>query len=560
MNLAFNFQPKLISAMKGYSKERFVSDSMAGIIVGIVALPLAIAFGIASGVSPEMGIITAIIGGFMVAALGGCSVQIGGPTGSFIVIVYGIVQTFGLEGLVVATVISGVLLIIMGLLKLGSVIKFIPYPIVVGYTSGTAMIIFTTQIKDIFGLTIQESSADFLSKWTSYILAWDTVNVGSFVVSLATVILIALTPKVVKKLPGSLVAIVGVTAVTYLLRQYMGIESIETIGDRFTLSSSLPQPKMLELDMSTINLLLPSAVTLALLGAIESLLSATISDGVTGEQHDSNTELVAQGAANIVVPIFGGLPVTGAVARTMTNIKNGGVTPISGIIHSATLLLILLFLGPLTKHIPMACLAGVLVSVAYNMSEWKTFKRLMKGAKSDVAVLVVTFSLTVLFDLTVAIIIGLLMAIVLFLRRISEVTEVTVARSKLDLSHEGEFSHDEEVLDIKEGVEVYHIDGPFFFGVASKFDSVMQRIGDPAKVRIIRMKRVPFMDSTGVHNLESLVISSQDAGIKIILSGVTPSVRETLSRANFEVLIGEDAICDNINEALAKANAYVNKE
>ncbi|MFI3288676.1 MAG: SulP family inorganic anion transporter [Rikenellaceae bacterium] len=557
MNLAFNFQPKLISAMKGYSKERFVSDSMAGVIVGIVALPLAIAFGIASGVSPEMGIITAIIGGFMVAALGGCSVQIGGPTGSFIVIVYGIVQTFGLEGLVVATVISGVLLIIMGLLKLGSVIKFIPYPIVVGYTSGTAMIIFTTQIKDIFGLTIQESSADFLSKWTSYILAWDTVNIGSLIVSLATVILIALTPKVVKKLPGSLVAIVGVTAVTYLLRQYMGIESIETIGDRFTLSSSLPQPKMLELDMSTINLLLPSAVTLALLGAIESLLSATISDGVTGEQHDSNTELVAQGAANIVVPIFGGLPVTGAVARTMTNIKNGGVTPISGIIHSATLLLILLFLGPLTKHIPMACLAGVLVSVAYNMSEWRTFKRLMKGAKSDVAVLVVTFSLTVLFDLTVAIIIGLLMAIVLFLKRISEMTEVTVARSKLDLSHEGEFSHDEEILDIKDGVEVYHIDGPFFFGVASKFDSVMQRIGDPAKVRIIRMKRVPFMDSTGVHNLESLVISSQDNGIKVILSGVTPSVRETLSRANFEALIGEDAICDNINEALTKANAYV---
>ncbi|MFI3247967.1 MAG: SulP family inorganic anion transporter [Rikenellaceae bacterium] len=557
MDLSFKFRPKLISAMKGYSKERFISDSMAGIIVGIVALPLAIAFGIASGVSPEMGIITAIIGGFMVAALGGCSVQIGGPTGSFIVIVYGIVQTFGLEGLVVATVISGVLLILMGLLKLGSVIKFIPYPIVVGYTSGTAMIIFTTQIKDFFGLTIQESGADFLSKWTSYIQAWDTINVGAFIVSIATMALIILTPKVMRKIPGSLVAIVGVTAVTYLLRQYFGIETIETIGDRFTLRSSLPEPTMLELDMDTINLLLPSAVTLALLGAIESLLSATISDGVTGEQHDSNTELMAQGAANIVVPIFGGLPVTGAVARTMTNIKNGGITPISGIIHSATLLLILLFLGPLTQHIPMACLAGVLISVAYNMSEWRTFKHLLKGAGSDVAVLVTTFSLTVLFDLTVAIIIGLLMAIVLFLRRISEVTEVTVARSKLDLSHDGEVAHDEEVLDIREGVEVYHIDGPFFFGVASKFDSVMQRIGDPAKVRIIRMKRVPFMDSTGVHNLEALVASSQSVGIKVILSGVKPSVREMLTKANFEALIGEDAICDDIQEALTKANAYV---
>ncbi len=557
MDLSFKFRPKLISAMKGYSKERFISDSMAGIIVGIVALPLAIAFGIASGVSPEMGIITAIIGGFMVAALGGCSVQIGGPTGSFIVIVYGIVQTFGLEGLVVATVISGVLLILMGLLKLGSVIKFIPYPIVVGYTSGTAMIIFTTQIKDFFGLTIQESGADFLSKWTSYILAWDTINVGAFIVSIATMALIILTPKVMRKIPGSLVAIVGVTAVTYILRQYFGIESIETIGDRFTLRSSLPEPTMLNLDMDTINLLLPSAVTLALLGAIESLLSATISDGVTGEQHDSNTELMAQGAANIVVPIFGGLPVTGAVARTMTNIKNGGITPISGIIHSATLLLILLFLGPLTQHIPMACLAGVLISVAYNMSEWRTFKHLLKGAGSDVAVLVTTFSLTVLFDLTVAIIIGLLMAIVLFLRRISEVTEVTVVRSKLDLSHDGEVAHDEEVLEVSEGVEVYHIDGPFFFGVASKFDSVMQRIGDPAKVRIIRMKRVPFMDSTGVHNLEALVASSQSLGIKVILSGVKPSVREMLTKANFEELIGEDAICNDIQEALTKANAYV---
>lgn len=557
MNLSFGFQPKLITSLKGYTKEKFVSDTMAGLIVGIVALPLAIAFGIASGVSPEMGIITAIIGGFMVAALGGCSVQIGGPTGSFIVIVYGIVQTFGLEGLVIATVISGVLLILMGVLKLGSIIKFIPYPIVVGYTSGTAMIIFTTQIKDIFGLTVHESSADFLSKWTSYIQAWDTVNAGALIVSVATVALIALTPKVIKKLPGSLVAIVGVTAVTFVLREYFGVDTIETIGDRFTLRSSLPEPTMLDIDMDTINLLLPSAVTLALLGAIESLLSATISDGVTGDQHDSNTELMAQGAANIVVPIFGGLPVTGAVARTMTNIKNGGITPISGMVHAATLLMILLFLGPLTQHIPMACLAGVLVSVAYNMSEWRTFKRLMKGARSDVAVLVTTFSLTVLFDLTVAIIIGLLMAIVLFLRRISEVTEVTVARSKLDLSHDGEVAHDEEVLDIREGVEVYHIDGPFFFGVASKFDSVMQRIGDPAKVRIIRMKRVPFMDSTGVHNLESLVLSSQNAGIKVFLSGVKPSVRETLEKANFAALIGADAICDDIHEALRKANAFV---
>ncbi len=554
------FKPALFTMLKNYSKEKFISDLMSGIIVGIVALPLAIAFGIASGVSPEKGLITAIIGGFLVSLLGGSSVQIGGPTGSFIVIVYGIVQTFGLEGLVIATVISGVLLILMGFLKLGSVIKFIPYPIVVGYTSGTAMIIFTTQIADLFGLSISEGSADFISKWSSYIQAWDTVNIGALLVSIATVAIIVITPRFVKRLPGSLVAIVLVTAVTYVLRKYAGVDSIETIGDRFTLGSSLPRPTMFEFDMSNIKLLFPSAITLALLGAIESLLSATISDGASGEHHDSNTELMAQGAANIIVPLFGGLPVTGAVARTMTNINNGGKTPVSGIIHSIVLLMILLFLGSLTRHIPMSCLAGVLIIVAYNMSEWRTFKHLMKSSKSDVSVLVATFSLTVIFDLTIAIMVGLLLAMFLFMKRISEITKVSVATGKLDLSHEGDIEHDNEVLNLEKGVEVYEIDGPFFFGVANKFDAVMSRLAAAPKVRIIRMRKVPFMDVTGVHNLQMVVKSSHEDGTKVILSGVKPEVRDTLERAGFNELIGKEFICSNINEALSVANSYARGE
>ena len=555
MKNKLEFQPKLVSALKNYSKEKFMSDLMAGIIVGIVALPLAIAFGIASGVSPEKGLITAIIGGFIVSLLGGTSVQIGGPTGAFIVIVYGIIQNFGLEGLAIATAVAGVILLIMGFLKLGTVIKFIPYPIVVGFTSGIALTIFTTQMKDLFGLTMDKVPADFISKWIAYFGAAHTVNFWAFGVGLLSILLIALTPKVTKKIPGSLVAIVVMTIVAYLLRNYAGITAIETIGDRFTINASLPQPEPISFDMNMINLLLPSAFTIAILGAIESLLSATVADGVIGDKHNSNTELIAQGAANIIVPLFGGIPVTGAIARTMTNINNGGRTPVAGIIHAIVLLLILLFLGPLTKHIPMACLAGVLIIVSYNMSEWRTFRSLMKNPKSDVSVLLVTFFLTVIFDLTIAIEIGLLIAMLFFMRRVAETTHVSVTTNEIDLSDEGEIHHDEEVLQLEKGIEVYEIDGPFFFGVANKFDSVMKNMGDKPKIRIIRMRKVSFIDSTGLHNLESLWRLSNAEHIHMILSGVNENVHKVLTKSGFDQKIGAENICSNINEAVAKANA-----
>lgn len=557
MNNKFDFRPKLITALKNYSKEKFMTDLMAGIIVGIVALPLAIAFGIASGVSPEKGLVTAIIGGFIVSFLGGSSVQIGGPTGAFIIIVYGIIQNFGLEGLAIATVIAGLILIIMGALKLGTVIKFIPYPIVVGFTSGIALTIFTTQMKDLFGLTMDKVPADFISKWIAYFGAFDTINLASTAVGILSILIIAITPKFSKKIPGSLVAIIVMTVVVYILRNHVGITNIETIGDRFTINASLPQPTGITFNMETINLLLPSAFTIAMLGAIESLLSATVADGVVGDRHNSNTELIAQGAANILSPLFGGIPVTGAIARTMTNINNGGRTPVAGIIHAIVLLLILLFLGPLTKHIPMACLAGVLVIVSYNMSGWRTFRSLMKNPKSDISVLLVTFFLTVIFDLTIAIEIGLLIAMLLFMRRMAETTHVSVTRDEIDLSDEGEFHHDEEVLNLPKGVEVYEIDGPFFFGVANKFDDIMQTIGDKPKVRIIRMRKVPFMDSTGLHNLESLVRLSQAEHIHIILSGVNERVHALLIKSGFDKQLGAEYICSNINEALEKARNIV---
>ena len=555
MRNRFDFQPKLLAALKNYSKEKFMTDLMAGIIVGIVALPLAIAFGIASGVSPEKGLITAIIGGFIVSFLGGTNLQSGGPTGAFIVIVYGIIQNFGIEGLAIATVIAGIILLVMGALKLGTVIKFIPYPIVVGFTSGIALTIFTTQMKDLFGLTMDKVPADFISKWIAYFGAAHTVNFWAFGVGLLSILLIALTPKVTKKIPGSLVAIVVMTIVAYLLRNYAGITAIETIGDRFTINASLPQPEPISFDMNMINLLLPSAFTIAILGAIESLLSATVADGVIGDKHNSNTELIAQGAANIIVPLFGGIPVTGAIARTMTNINNGGRTPVAGIIHAIILLLILLFLGPLTKHIPMACLAGVLIIVSYNMSEWRTFRSLMKNPKSDVSVLLVTFFLTVIFDLTIAIEIGLLIAMLFFMRRVAETTHVSVTTNEIDLSDEGEIHHDEEVLQLEKGIEVYEIDGPFFFGVANKFDSVMKNMGDKPKIRIIRMRKVSFIDSTGLHNLESLWRLSNAEHIHMILSGVNENVHKVLTKSGFDQKIGAENICSNINEAVAKANA-----
>ena len=541
-----DFQPVLFDTLKNYSKEKFFTDLMAGIIVGIVALPLAIAFGIASGVSPEQGLITAIIAGFIVSFLGGSNVQIGGPTGAFIVIVYGIIQQFGIEGLAIATVMAGIMLVLMGVFKLGTIIRFIPYPIVVGFTSGIALTIFTTQIKDLFGLTMDKVPADFISKWIAYFHSFDTTNWIALGVGIGSILLIIVTPRFSKKIPGSLIAIIVMTVISYLLRHHLNITGLETIGDRFEING-------LAFNIETINQLLPAAFTIAILGAIESLLSATVADGVTGHKHNSNTELIAQGAANIVVPFFGGIPATGAIARTMTNINNGGKTPVAGLIHAVVLLLILLFLGPLTKHIPMACLAGVLVIVSYNMSEWRTFKSLMKNSRSDVAVLLTTFLLTVIFDLTIAIEIGLLLALVLFMKRMSEVTHITVAKDQLDLSNEGEIYHEEEKLIVPQGVEVYEIDGPFFFGVANKFDECMKTIGDKPRIRIIRMRKVPFMDTTGLHNLESLYRLSTKEKIQVILSGVNEQVRATLVKSSFARTIGEENICSNIHEALKRA-------
>ncbi|MDR1499530.1 MAG: sulfate permease [Tannerellaceae bacterium] len=553
MKNKIDFQPKLFTLMGGYTRERFMSDLMAGVIVGIVALPLAIAFGIASGVSPEKGLVTAFIGGFIVSFLGGSNVQIGGPTGAFIVIVYGIIQDFGLGGLAIATVMAGVMLVVMGALRLGTIIRFIPYPIVVGFTSGIALTIFTTQMKDLFGLGIAKMPADFVSKWILYLGNLHTINLWPLAVGLLSIAIIVYTPRVSRKIPGSLVAIILMTLAVYLLRAYAGVSSIQTIGDLFTINASLPGPEPIRFNMETINRLLPSAFTIAMLCAIESLLSATVADGVTGDRHHSNTELIAQGVANIVVPIFGGIPVTGAIARTMTNINNGGRTPVAGIVHAVVLLFILLFLGPLTKHIPMACLAGVLIIVSYNMSEWRTFRSLLKNPRSDVSVLIVTFLLTVIFDLTIAIEIGLLIAMFLFMRRVMETTSVSVARDVIDLSSESEARLEEEKLVIPKGVEVYEIDGPFFFGIANKFDGVMHSLGDKPYLRIIRMRKVPFMDSTGLHNLESLLRLSEAEGIHLILSGVNPKVRDVLTRAGFDARIGSANICSNINEALTRA-------
>lgn len=557
MRISLEYKPVLWTTIKSYTKERFIKDLMAGVIVGIVALPLAIAFGIASGVSPEKGLITAIIGGFIVSFLGGSTVQIGGPTGAFIVVVYGIIQNYGTEGLAVATLMAGVFLLLMGLFKLGSVIRFIPYPIVVGFTSGIAVTIFSTQIKDLFGMQIEKVPADFISKWGVYFEHLNTVSVWSLVVGLLSIVIIVFSTRITKKIPGSLIAIILMTVVVYVFRKVTGDASIETIGDRFTLSASLPQPEKIAINMSTINQLFSSAFTIAVLGAIESLLSATVADGVTGKRHNSNTELIAQGVANLVVPIFGGVPVTGAIARTMTNINNGGRTPVAGIIHAFVLLLILLFLGPLTKHIPMACLAGVLIIVAYNMSEWRTFLSLLKNPKSDVAVLLTTFLLTVFFDLTIAIELGLLLAMFLFMRRVIETTHVSVCTDAVDLSHESDVHIKEEVLVIPRGIEVYEIDGPFFFGVANKFDECMKQMGDKPKVRILRMRKVPFMDSTGLHNLESFFRLSKKEGIRIVLSGVNAKVHSVLDKSGMADKIGQENICSHIDQAMKRANVLL---
>lgn len=553
------FHPRLFSTLKNYSKSDFMTDLMAGIIVGIVALPLAIAFGIASGVTPEKGIITAVVAGFIISFLGGSKVQIGGPTGAFIVIIYGIIQQYGLGGLMAATMMAGVLLVLLGVFKLGTVIKFIPYPIIIGFTSGIAVTIFTTQIADIFGLNFggEKVPGDFIGKWMIYFKHFDTVNWWNFLVSAVSVFIIAITPRFSKKIPGSLIAILFVTVGVYFLKQYAGIDTIDTIGDRFSIKAELPAASIPSLDWEAIRELFPVAITIAVLGAIESLLSAAVADGVIGDKHDSNTELIAQGIANIASPIFGGIPATGAIARTMTNINNGGKSPVAGIVHAVVLLLILLLLMPLAQYIPMACLAGVLVIVSYNMSGWRVFMGLLKSPKSDVSVLLTTFFLTVIFDLTVAIEVGLVIACVLFMKRVMETTNISVIKNELDPNKESDLEVHEEHLVIPEGVEVYEISGPYFFGIATKFEDLMSRLGDRPKIRIIRMRRVPFIDSTGIHNLTTLCNMSKKENIHIILSGVNDNVHKTLEKSGFYELLGKENICSNINEALNVAQKEI---
>ena len=562
------FRPKLFSTLKGYSKEKLLQDLIAGMIVAVVAIPLAIAFGISSGVGPTEGLVTAIIAGFIISAFGGSKVQIGGPTGAFIVIIYGIIQQHGLTGLLIATIMAGILLILMGVFKLGNVIKFVPYPVIVGFTAGIAVTIFSTQMNDLFGMGIQDAPADFIHKWICYFQHWRDINWWAFAIGIASLLIIIFSTKLSKKIPGSLVAIVLMTLVVWLLRKFGGITSITTIGDLYTLPSGMPAPHLPELNLSDgqtlINLiqeLFPSAFTIAMLGAIESLLSAMVADGVIGDKHNSNTELIAQGVANVVTPFFGGIPATGAIARTMANINNGGRTPIAGMIHAVILLLVLLCFGPLVGMIPMACLAGVLIIVSYNMSGWREIVTLSKAPKSDVIVMLVTFVLTVIFDLTIAIEIGLLLAVILFLKRTNETTVIRSFSDEIDPTLSNDIrlhGNDLEKLHIPPHTEVYEIDGPYFFGIANKFDEISQRMGtDGQKVRILRMRKVSFMDSTGIHNLEQLFVRSQRCGMTLVLSGVNENVYKTLDKAGLVEKIGKENVRNHINGALARAQEIV---
>ena len=561
MNL-LGFTPRLVSELRNYSKEKFAADLMAGLIVGIVALPLAIAFGIASGVSPSQGILTAIVGGFIVSALGGSRVQIGGPTGAFIVIIYGIVSNpaLGLSGLMIATMLAGLFLILLGACRLGTIIKFIPYPIVVGFTSGIAVTIFTTQIKDLFGLTIEGGlPGDFISKWGVYLQNFASIDWATTAVGVLSVLIIILSPKISKKIPGSLVAIIVMTVAVYFLNSYTKFH-VDTIYDQFgEIKAGIPALTVPDISWENVKSLFPTAMVIAVLGAIESLLSATVADGVCGDHHNSNQELIGQGVANLCTPLFGGIPCTGAIARTMTNINNGGRTPVAGIVHAVVLLVIFLVLMPLAAYIPMSCLAGVLVIVSYNMSGWRTFLQLMKNPKSDIAVLFITFLLTVIFDLTIAIEVGLLIACLLFMRRMAETTQIKVIADEIDPNEETDAVVHEEHLVIPDGVEVYEINGPYFFGIANKFEELMAAMNDHPKVRIIRMRRVPFIDSTGIHNLQNLCEISHREGTHIVLSGVTPNVYAVLEHNGFCRLLGKDHICPNINVALERAAAILKR-
>ncbi len=565
------FSPKLFHTLRHYSRAQFTQDALAGIIVGIVAIPLAIAFGISSGVGPTEGLVTAIIAGLLISVFGGSKVQIGGPTGAFIVIIYGIIQQYGLTGLTIATVMAGILLILMGAAHMGSVIKFVPYPVIIGFTAGIAVTIFSTQMNDFFGLGLTDVPANFIDKWIYYAghfsPNWWALGIGVF-----SLLVCIFMPKLTKRIPGSLAAIIAATLVVWLLKEFApaswGVAGLQTIGDLYELPDGIPAPHLPALELAEgesfftlIQKLFPSAFTIAMLGAIESLLSAMVADGVIGDKHNSNTELIAQGIANVVVPFFGGIPATGAIARTMTNINNGGRTPVAGIIHAVVLLLVLLFLGKLVGMIPMACLAAVLIMVSYGMSGWRTIYGLVKHPSRDLSVLLITFFLTVIFDLTVAIEIGILLALVLFLMRTNEETHIRTFHKEIDPNEDTEVQYNLEHLTIPEGVEVYEIDGPYFFGIANRFDDIMMHVsGEKYPVRIIRMRKVPFVDSTAMHNLSMLIQRSHNEGMTIILSGVKEHVHKQLQKGGIEQMMNPKNICPNIRVALNRANEILSNK
>jgi SulP family sulfate permease len=543
-------EPKLITVLReGYTKKQFSADLIAGVIVGIVALPLAIAFAIASGVKPEQGLYTAVIAGLVIGALGGTRAQISGPTGAFIVIIYGIVQEYGYDGLAVATIIAGAILIAMGLLRMGAFLKFIPYPVTVGFTTGIALIIFSGQIRDFFGLQMASVPADFVEKWKAYVHHAATVNWQALAVGAMALLIVFLWPRVTPKIPGSLVAIVVATAAVHLLEL-----NVETIGGRFGgVPSAWPAPHFPHLTWGLVTKMFSPAITIALLAAIESLLAAVVADGMMGTRHRSNMELIAQGVGNVVSPIFQGIPATGAIARTATNIKSGGRTPVASIVHAVTLLLIMLFFGRWAALIPMPALAAILIFVAYNMSEYHAFLKLLRSPKSDVAILLVTFLLTVLIDLTVAIQVGVVLAAFLFMQRMSEVAQVNSLTGSLE---------EEEDLDnpraiskrvVPPGVEVFEIFGSLFFGAIERFKDAMRRVEKAPKVLIIRMRMVPAVDATGLQVLEDVLERTRREGGTLMLTGVAEQPLRAMEQSGFMKKLGSENVMENIDAALQRA-------
>ena len=541
--------PKLFTTLQSYTRRQLIDDLIAGIIVGIVALPLAIAFAIASGVKPEQGLYTAIVAGFLISVLSGSRVQIGGPTGAFIVILYGIVQQYGVNGLMIATIMAGVILVVMGLSQLGSLIKFIPYPVIVGFTSGIAVIIFSSEVKDFLGLQMAKVPADFIDKWAAYIQALPTTSPETLMIGMAALLIIIFWPKVSRKIPGPLIALIVTTVAVQML--HLRVDTIESrFGD---ISASIPAPTFPSLDMATIRHLIMPATTIAMLGAIEALLSAVVADGMIGARHKSNMELVAQGVANIVSPLFGGIPVTGAIARTATNVKNGGRTPIAGIVHALTLLAIMLLFGSWAKLIPMPTLAAILIVVAWNMSEHHVFRQLLKSPKSDVAVLLTTFGLTVIFDLTIAIEVGMMLSVILFMQRMASLSNVGIVTGELKDEEDSSDPNAIVTRSIPAGVDVFEVSGPFFFGAASKFKDAMHVVGKAPEIRIIRMRKVMSIDATGLNMLKELAADCQKTGTKLILSGVHAQPIFAMQQYGLAEMIGEENIHGNIDDALDRA-------